>query len=50
MIRVLLLDDDRLALEGLKSLLPWEKYGMSVIGEAVGTGVSEKEQRRSCHS
>lgn len=35
MIRVLLIDDDRLALKGLRSLLPWEKYGMSVVGEAL---------------
>ena len=34
MIRVLIIDDDRLSLAGLKALLPWEKYEMQVIGEA----------------
>jgi two-component system response regulator YesN len=34
MIRVLLVDDDRLARSGMRSLLPWEKYGMKVVGEA----------------
>ena len=34
MIRVLIVDDDKLALMGLKSLMPWKKYDMQVIGEA----------------
>lgn len=35
MIRVLLIDDDRFSLEGLKTTLPWEEHGMKVVGEAV---------------
>ena len=35
MIQVLLIDDDRFSLEGLKTMLPWEKHGMKIVGEAV---------------
>jgi len=34
MYRVLIVDDDRLARRGIISMLPWEKYGMVVAGEA----------------
>ncbi|GGG04714.1 response regulator [Paenibacillus aceti] len=34
MYRVLIVDDDRLARKGIISMLPWEKYGMVVAGEA----------------
>ena len=34
MIRVLIIDDDRLSLSGIKAMLPWEKYQMQVVGEA----------------
>lgn len=34
MIRVLLVDDDKLALMGLRTTMPWAKYGMEVVGEA----------------
>lgn len=34
MINVLIVDDDRFARMGLISMIPWEKYGMKVIGEA----------------
>lgn len=33
-MRVLLVDDDKLARLGIKSMLPWAKYGMEVVGEA----------------
>lgn len=34
MINVLIVDDDRFARMGLISMIPWEKYGMRVVGEA----------------
>lgn len=34
MIKVLIVDDDKLARLGLISLVPWEKCGMTVVGEA----------------
>lgn len=34
MIRVLIVDDDKLARRGLASLMHWEIYGMAVVGEA----------------
>lgn len=34
MIRVLVVDDDKLARKGLISIVPWEKCGMKVVGEA----------------
>ncbi|MDF9843160.1 MULTISPECIES: response regulator [unclassified Paenibacillus] len=34
MYRVLIVDDDRLARQGIISIMEWEKYGMSVVGEA----------------
>lgn len=34
MYRVLIVDDDRLARRGIISMMPWEKYGMVVAGEA----------------
>lgn len=34
MIRVLIVDDDRFARMGLISMIPWEKYGMKIVGEA----------------
>lgn len=34
MYRVLVVDDDRLARKGIISMMPWEKYGMTVVGEA----------------
>lgn len=33
MYRVLVIDDDKLARKGLISLIPWEKYGMEVVGD-----------------
>lgn len=33
MLRVLIVDDDRLARKGLIAVMPWEKYGMEVAGE-----------------
>ena len=33
MLRVLIVDDDRLARKGLRAVMPWEKYGMEVVGE-----------------
>lgn len=34
MIRVLIVDDDKLALRGLRTTMPWEQYDMQVVGEA----------------
>lgn len=34
MYRVLIVDDDRLARQGIISMMQWEKYGMHVVGEA----------------
>lgn len=34
MIRVLIVDDDKLARKGLISIMPWAEHGMSVAGEA----------------
>lgn len=34
MIRVLVVDDDKLARKGLISIMPWKTYGMTVVGEA----------------
>lgn len=34
MIRVLIVDDDKLARKGLISILPWSRHGMTVVGEA----------------
>lgn len=33
MLKVLIVDDDRLARKGLITVMPWEKYGMEVVGE-----------------
>jgi two-component system response regulator YesN len=37
MIKVLVVEDDKLARKGLIHAMPWEDFGMSVVGEA-GTG------------
>lgn len=34
MLNVLIVDDDKFARMGLISMIPWEKYGMKVVGEA----------------
>lgn len=34
MIRVMIVDDDKLARKGLLTMLPWADYGMEVVGEA----------------
>ncbi|SFT14643.1 response regulator [Paenibacillus sp. BC26] len=34
MIRVLIVDDDKLVRKGLASAMPWKEFGMEVIGEA----------------
>lgn len=34
MIRVLIVDDDKLARKGLISIVPWEECGMEIVGEA----------------
>ncbi len=34
MIRVLIVDDDKLARKGLISIMPWQAYGMQIVGEA----------------
>lgn len=33
MLKVLIVDDDRLARKGLRAVMPWEKYEMEVVGE-----------------
>lgn len=39
MTRVLILDDDKLARKGIISIVPWDEFGMKVVGEA-SNGVS----------
>jgi len=34
MIRILIVDDDKLARKGLETMMPWEEYGMQVVGGA----------------
>lgn len=34
MVRVLIAEDDKLVRRGLVTQMPWEKYGMTVVGEA----------------
>jgi len=34
MIRVLIVDDDKLALAGLRTMIPWKEHGMEIVGEA----------------
>jgi len=34
MIRVMVVDDDKLVRKGLISAMPWEQFGMTVVGEA----------------
>lgn len=34
MIRVLIVDDDKLARDGLAKIIPWSKYNMQVVGQA----------------
>ncbi|WEK54604.1 MAG: response regulator [Candidatus Cohnella colombiensis] len=34
MIRILIVDDDKLVRKGLTSSMPWQAYGMEVVGEA----------------
>lgn len=34
MIKVLIVDDEKLVRKGIISIMPWEKYGMTVVGEA----------------
>lgn len=34
-MKVLIVDDEKLVRRGLISMMPWEKYGMEVIGEAM---------------
>lgn len=34
MIRVLIVDDDKLALAGLRTMIPWQEHGMEIVGEA----------------
>ena len=34
MIRVLIVDDEKIVRKGMISFMPWEEFGMSVIGEA----------------
>jgi two-component system response regulator YesN len=34
MYRVLIVDDDRLGRQGIISMMPWNRYGMTVVGEA----------------
>lgn len=34
MIRVLVVDDDKLVRKGLISMMPWSRFGMEVVGEA----------------
>ena len=42
MIRVLIVEDDKFARQGMIHSLPWERHGMTVAGEASG-GKAELE-------
>jgi len=33
MIKVLIVDDDKLARKGIISIMPWDKYNMKIIGD-----------------
>ena len=41
MIRVLIVDDEYLTRKGMVLTLPWDKYGMSIVGEAAGVKEAE---------
>jgi two-component system, response regulator YesN len=34
MYNVFLVDDEPFIIEGMKALVPWEDYGLKVVGEA----------------
>ena len=34
MLKILIIDDDMLTRKGIQTLMPWEKHGMEIIGEA----------------
>ncbi|MGE7602954.1 response regulator transcription factor [Peribacillus sp. NPDC097675] len=48
MCKVAIVDDDRIIRRGLKSVIPWEEYGFSFVGEAgdgeEGLALIEREQ------
>ena len=35
MYKLLIVDDEKQVREGLKRLLPWQDYGITIIGEAI---------------
>ncbi|MDF2938172.1 MAG: response regulatory protein [Paenibacillaceae bacterium] len=46
MITALLADDEPIIIKGLKKLIPWEKHGIQVIGEAyTGRGLLEQVEK-----
>ena len=35
MLKVIIADDEPVIVKGLKKLIPWEEYGLSIIDEAM---------------
>lgn len=48
MYNVFLVDDEPFIIEGMKALVPWEEYGLTVIGEA-SNGKEALEKIGQCH-
>ncbi|MFC0272679.1 response regulator [Metabacillus herbersteinensis] len=48
MYNVFIVDDEPLIIEGMKALLPWEDYGLKVVGEA-SNGSEALEKLGDCH-
>lgn len=48
MIKILIVDDEILVRVGIKSFLPWEKYGFCICGEAVD-GIQALEMCQTLH-
>lgn len=46
MIRVMLVDDDKLARMGLETMLPWKKHGMEVVASAANGAKALEELSR----
>ncbi|MCH1625219.1 response regulator transcription factor [Fredinandcohnia quinoae] len=48
MYNVFLVDDEPFIIEGMKALVPWEDYGLKVVGEA-SNGLEALEKLENCH-
>lgn len=49
MYNVFLVDDEPFIIEGMKALVPWEDYGLKVVGEA-SNGSEALEKLETCHA